>query len=67
MKCARIYAEQGELTEEQAERYDELAELAEADVLDEAGEAELQALQNHFERCLFRRSKGLRRDHPACQ
>lgn len=45
MKCARIYAEQGELTEEQAERYDELAELAEAEVLDKAGETELQALQ----------------------
>ncbi|MEM6886975.1 MAG: ParB/RepB/Spo0J family partition protein [Pseudomonadota bacterium] len=45
MKCARIYAEQGDLTEEQAERYDELAELAEAEVLDEASEAELQALQ----------------------
>ncbi len=45
MKCARIYAEQGDLTEEQAERYDELAELAEAEVLDAAGEAELQALQ----------------------
>jgi ParB family chromosome partitioning protein len=45
MKCARIYAEQGQLTEGQAERYDELAELAEAEVLDEAGEAELQALQ----------------------
>ena len=45
MKCARIYAELGELTEEQAERYDELAELAEGDVLDAAGEAELQGLQ----------------------
>ncbi|WP_299668621.1 ParB/RepB/Spo0J family partition protein [uncultured Ruegeria sp.] len=45
MKCARIYAEQGDLTEEQAERYDELAELAEAEVLDEAGEIELEALQ----------------------
>jgi ParB family chromosome partitioning protein len=45
MKCARIYAEPGDLTEEQAERYDELAELAEAEVLDEAGEAELEALQ----------------------
>ena len=49
MKCARIYAEQGDLTEEQAERYDELAELAEADVLDEAGEAELEALQTILE------------------
>lgn len=45
MKCARIYAEPGDLTEEQAERYDELAELAEGEVLDAAGEAELQALQ----------------------
>ncbi|MFA3918840.1 ParB/RepB/Spo0J family partition protein [Ruegeria hyattellae] len=45
MKCARIYAEQGDLTEEQPERYDELAGLAEAQVLDEAGEAELQMLQ----------------------
>ena len=45
MKCARIYAEQGALTEEQAERYDELAELSEAEVLDGAGEAELQMLQ----------------------
>ena len=49
MKCARIYAEQGDLTEEQAERYDELAELAEAEVLDEAGEAELHALQTVLE------------------
>lgn len=45
MKCARIYAEPGELTAEQAERYDELAELAEGEVLDAAGEAELQMLQ----------------------
>lgn len=45
MKCARIYAEQGDLTEEQAERYDELAELAEAEVLDEAAEVELEVLQ----------------------
>ena len=45
MKCARIYAEQGELTEEQAERYDELAELAKVEVPDSAGEAELEALQ----------------------
>ncbi|WP_288960241.1 ParB/RepB/Spo0J family partition protein [uncultured Sulfitobacter sp.] len=35
----------GDLSEEQAERYDELAELAESDVLDEAGEAELSELQ----------------------
>ncbi|WP_120633679.1 ParB/RepB/Spo0J family partition protein [Ruegeria sp. EL01] len=45
MKCARIYAEPGDLTEEQATRYDELAELAEGDVLDAAGEGELQVLQ----------------------
>lgn len=44
-KLARLYCIEGELTEEQAERYDELAELAQAEVLDEAGEAELDALQ----------------------
>ncbi|WP_072298307.1 ParB/Srx family N-terminal domain-containing protein [Paracoccus sp. SM22M-07] len=40
----RIYKEQGELSPEQAERFDELAELAEADVLDEAGQDEFAAL-----------------------
>jgi len=45
MKCARIYAEQGVLTEEQAERYDELAELANGEVLDEPGQKELADLQ----------------------
>lgn len=44
-KMARLYRVEGDLTEEQAERYDELAELAEAEVLDEAGQAELEALQ----------------------
>ena len=44
-KLDRIYRVEGELTEEQATRYDELAELAEGDVLDEAGQAELDALQ----------------------
>lgn len=44
-KMARLYRVEGDLTEEQAERYDELAELAEAEALDEAGEAELDALQ----------------------
>lgn len=43
-KLARLYPVEGVLTEEQAERYDELAELASADVLDEAGQAELEAL-----------------------
>ena len=42
---ARLYRVEGDLTEEQAERYDELAELAQADVLDEDGQAELDALQ----------------------
>lgn len=41
----RVYPVEGDLTEEQADRYDELAELAQAEVLDEAGEAELDALQ----------------------
>ncbi|MBP1807002.1 ParB/RepB/Spo0J family partition protein [Rubellimicrobium aerolatum] len=40
----RLYPAPGELTEEQAARYDELAELANGDVLDEEGEAELAAL-----------------------
>ncbi len=44
-KLDRLYRAEGELTEEQAARYDELAELAEAEVLDEAGQAELAALE----------------------
>ena len=44
-KMARLYRVEGVLTEEQAERYDELAELAQAEVLDEDGQAELDALQ----------------------
>ena len=43
-KLARLYPVEGDLTEEQAERYDELAELANADALDEVGQAELEAL-----------------------
>ncbi|MEP3328922.1 ParB N-terminal domain-containing protein [Sedimentitalea sp.] len=45
-KLDRIYAEEGELTEAEAQRYDELAALMEADVLDAAGEAEFSALEN---------------------
>ena len=44
-KYGRVYPVDGVLTEEQAERYDELEELANGDVLDEAGEAELATLQ----------------------
>ncbi|WP_299852226.1 ParB/Srx family N-terminal domain-containing protein [uncultured Roseovarius sp.] len=44
-KVARVYPVDGVLSEEQAARYDELAELAEGDVLDAAGEADLEALQ----------------------
>ncbi len=44
-KLDRIYAQEGELSEAEAERYDELAELANGDVLDAEGEAELAALQ----------------------
>lgn len=40
----RLYPVPGQLTEEQAARYDELAELANGDVLDEDGQAELDAL-----------------------
>ena len=44
-KLDRIYRIEGTLTEEQAARYNELAELANGDVLDEDGQAELAALQ----------------------
>lgn len=44
-KLKRIYRTEGDLTEEQAERYDELAELANAEAIDEEGETELDALQ----------------------
>lgn len=44
-KFGRVYSVSGELTEEQAERYDELAELANGDALDDVGETELAALQ----------------------
>lgn len=44
-KFGRVYAEEGQLSEDEAERYDALAELANGDVLDAAGEAELAALQ----------------------
>jgi ParB family chromosome partitioning protein len=45
MKLARIYAENGELSEDQGEQYDALAELAEGDALDDEGQAKLAALQ----------------------
>ena len=44
-KFGRVYPQEGQLSEAEAERYDELAELAEAEVLDGAGEADLAALQ----------------------
>ena len=44
-KLDRIYREEGFLSEEDSARYEELLDLAEGDVLDEAGEAELGALQ----------------------
>ncbi len=44
-KMKRLYRTEGILSEEQSERYDELAELANGEVLDEAGQAELAALQ----------------------
>ncbi|MCP4619537.1 MAG: hypothetical protein GY844_24235, partial [Bradyrhizobium sp.] len=48
-KLDRIYPVPGVLSEEQSERYDELAELAEGDVLDEAGQAEFADLTNIVE------------------
>lgn len=44
-KYEEIRPIRGELTEQQGERYDELEELANSDVIDEAGEAELSALE----------------------
>ncbi|TNC66401.1 ParB/RepB/Spo0J family partition protein [Rubellimicrobium roseum] len=44
LAAGRLYPVPGELTEEEQERHDELAELANADVLDEAGLALLDAL-----------------------
>lgn len=44
-RLARVYPNEGDLTEAEAERYDELAGLANAGELDEAGQAELDALQ----------------------
>lgn len=44
-KLERARPEQGELTEEQSARFDELAELAEAEALDAESEAELASLQ----------------------
>lgn len=45
-KFGRVYCVDGELSEDQAERYDELAELANGDALDDAGQTELATLQN---------------------
>jgi ParB family chromosome partitioning protein len=42
--AARVYPVEGDLTEAEAERYAELAELANADVLDAEGQADLDAL-----------------------
>lgn len=44
-KFERVYPVEGDLTEAEAERYDELADLANGDVLDDEGQAELDALQ----------------------
>lgn len=44
-KFGRLYPASGDLTEEEAERYDALADLANGDLLDEDGEAELATLQ----------------------
>ena len=45
MKLARLYPMEGDLTEQEAEEYDELAELANGGVLDADGEARLAELQ----------------------
>lgn len=45
-KFGRVYRVDGELSEDQAERYDELAELDNGDALDDAGQTELATLQD---------------------
>jgi ParB family transcriptional regulator, chromosome partitioning protein len=45
LRTARLYRLEGVLNDGEAARYDELAELAEADMLDAAGETDLTALQ----------------------
>ncbi|MDA3858506.1 MAG: ParB/RepB/Spo0J family partition protein, partial [Roseovarius sp.] len=46
---ARTYKVEGVLSEDQTERYDELADLANGDALDDAGQDELNALQEIIE------------------
>ncbi len=46
---ARTYRIEGVLSEDETERYDELADLANGDVLDEDGQRELDALQEIIE------------------
>jgi len=46
MKCARLYAEPGVLSETESARYDDLADLSEAGELDADAEAELERLQS---------------------
>lgn len=48
-KFGRLYRVEGVLTEDEASRYDELGELANGDVLDDAGEAELALLETKLE------------------
>ena len=45
MKLERVYPIEGDLTEEEAEEYDKLADLANGGVLDEDGETRLAGLQ----------------------
>jgi len=45
MKLARLYPIEGDLSEEETQEYDELADLANGGVLDEDGEARLSELQ----------------------
>ena len=47
--CQRIRPVEGELSEEEAERFDELADLADSEALDDAGEAEFARLERIVE------------------
>ncbi|MFU8776709.1 MAG: ParB/RepB/Spo0J family partition protein [Roseovarius sp.] len=58
-KLDRIYPQPGSLTEIEAARYDELAELAEAEVLGDEGAAELAALQETLDGAFTPEQKAL--------
>ncbi|MGR3512139.1 MAG: ParB/RepB/Spo0J family partition protein [Paracoccaceae bacterium] len=58
-KFERVYPVEGVLSDDLAGRYDELAELAECDALNDAGEAELEKLQSVLDGDFTEKQKAL--------